>query len=224
MRKDMKEDDWKELVTQMQETQLDALPQREVLKESYTLSDSFSDRMDGLLKRMRRKRLYAKARSCALGAAAAGVLFGSVFYPRGITEAGRRVMTWLEDFAEFKFQEETSLNSVPEYMLSYVPDGFELQVDEYYETSGILAYFNENNRLCFDYVLADAEISLNNEGVDFSILKTGDNREIYYFEATDGFSDNCMMWLSEDEQIVFTITSMLPKEEMLKIREGVAQK
>lgn len=224
MRKDMKEDDWKELVTQMQETQLDALPQREVLKESYTLSDSFSDRMDGLLKQMRRKRLYAKARSCVLGAAAAGVLFVSVFYPRGITEAGRRVMTWLEDFAEFKFQDDWEWTEVPEYMLSYVPDGYEAVEEIIEEISGVRVYSNGMDEWVFWYGPGDSEIGLNNEGVDFSVLKAEDNREIYYFEATDGRSDNCMMWLSGDKGMAFTITGLLPKEEMLKIRDGVAEK
>jgi len=219
--KDMKETDWKKLMMQIQEIQIQDLPDEERLHKIYRLSDSFYASMRQLSKRMRRREMYAKACSCAAAAAAVLAVLFSVTHTHEIVEAGRRVMVWMEDFAEFKFQENSDVTAVPEFKLNYVPEGYELVMEEKYEVTGLYLYSNGTDEWMLWYGPSDSEIGLNNEGVDYFILKSDDGRDIYYFEATDGTSEHSLLWISKDGMIAYTITGMLPKEEMMKIHTGI---
>lgn len=218
--KDMKDTDWKEVITQMEEVRLHDLPDEEWLHHTYTLSDSFYCGMRRLTKRMRRQAAYARVCACVAAGAAVFLVLILATHPQEAAEAARRVMVWMEDFAEFKFQEDSEVSTIPAFTLNYVPEGYELVMEENHEVTGLQLYSNGEDEWMFWYGPSDASIGLNNEGVDFSIIEIGDGRKAYYFEATDGVSDNSMLWLSKEETIVFTITGLLSKEEIIKICKG----
>ncbi len=191
--KDMKDTDWKEVITQMEEVRLHDLPDEEWLHHTYTLSDSFYCGMRRLTKRMRRQAAYARVCACVAAGAAVFLVLILATHPQEAAEAARRVMVWMENFAEFKFQEDSEVSTIPAFTLNYVPEGYELVMEEYYEIAGIIIYAYGENRFCFNYGISDAEIGINNEGVDFSIIEMEDGRVVYYFKATDGVSDNSML-------------------------------
>ena len=64
---------------------------------------------------------------------------------------------------------------------------------------------------------------MNNENVRYSTLEWDDGTVLYCFES-EGDADNLVMWLSEDDKIVFQISSNLSMDEILKIYEGVQKK
>lgn len=219
-----REEDWEKIVALMQQAELERLPDQEILQGTYELSDAFYGRMERLQKKMRRKEKRRKWCTAAAAVAVVAAATAVVVYPQGIVEAGKRIMLWKNGFAQFHFKEQAEFQGLPRYTLEYVPDGYELEMDEYYENAGILLYSNGKKDWCFSYSLSDSDISVNNENVNFSLLKLDDGKEIYYFEAMDDNVDSDMEWLSKDGNVAFSITGRLSKEEMLKILRGVSEK
>lgn len=207
----------------MQQAELEELPDEEALQKTYDLSDEFYARMGGLKKQTAKKEKLRKRCKMAAAAAASFILVCSVAYPQGIVEAGRIIMSWEDDFVEFHFKDKCDLAVIPRFTLEYVPDGYEMKMDEYHENLGIAAYTDGEKEWHFVYSVSDASLGVDNKDVVFSILEQ-DGKEIYYLEGKDKTVESHMEWLSDDENIVFSIHGCLSKEEMLKIVEGVKEK
>lgn len=195
--KNHKEEDLKKILGMMQDKELEQLPDKETLQKTYELSDSFYGRMSQLQKRMARKKKFRKHCSAAAAVAAAFVLVFLVVHP--------------------------AAEIAPMYTLEYVPDGYELESDYFYENIGVISYFDGENYLRFSYCISDAGIQLGGEGAGFSILKQ-DGKQIYYFKSTDKDVQSGMEWLSDNERVAFGISGHLSKEEMLKVMKGVKEK
>ena len=218
-----KEEDLKKMIRLMQEKELEQLPDQETLQKTYELSDAFYDRMSRLQKRMARKEKFRKQCSVAAAAAAAFILVLFASHPQAVAEAGRSIMSWEKDFAAFHFKEESDLTVIPRYTLGYVPDGYELKMDEYYENMGVIFYSDGGvNEWHFAYSVSDADIWADNKDLSFSILKWN-GKQIYYLEAINDTEASHMEWLSDDGNIAFSIHGCLSKEEMLKIIEGIKE-
>lgn len=191
-----KEEELKKIVELMQESELEQLPNKETLQKTYKLSDTFYDRMSGLQKRMVRKEKFKK--QCSVAAAVFALLF-------------------------FVLHPQVTADVVPRYTMEYVPDGYELESDDYYENEGVIIYSNGEDNLRFLYYISDAGIQIDSNNIDYSVLEQNGKR-IYYFESSDKNMQSDMQWLSDDENVAFNIHGCLSKKEMLAIMEGIKEK
>ena len=73
--------------------------------------------------------------------------------------------------------------------------------------------------LSSDYGVCDGGININNEGVEFSIIKEA-GLTIYFFEAVSQ-KESIATWLPEDGATVFTLVGEEAKGEFLNIIKNI---
>lgn len=224
MKRFEKEDDIRKFVCEMHRYEMEQLPAKETLEKNYRLSETFFAKMRRLVERMtRRERRKRREQYVAAAAVIALLLFGMA-NPSVVAQTFAGIWEWFTDHVEIHFKEEdTGLTMVPEYTLSYVPEGVALVNEMYGEHGGLLEYSGEDTLLVFDYMPSDGISNVNNENVRYSTLEWDDGTVLYCFES-EGDADNLVMWLSEDDKIVFQISSNLSMDEILKIYESVQKK
>lgn len=224
MKRFEKEDDIQKIVCEMHRYEMEHLPAKEVLEEKYQLSETFFAKMRQLVERMtRRERRKRREQYVAAAAVIALLLFGMA-NPSVVAQTFAGIWEWFTDHVEIHFKEEdTGLTMVPEYTLSYVPEDMTLVNEMYGELGGLLEYSGEDTLLVFDYMPSDGISNVNNENVQYSSMECDDGTVLYCFES-EGDADNLIIWLSEDDKIVFQISSNLSMDEILKIYKGVQEK
>ena len=119
---------------------------------------------------------------------------------------------------------EDSRAALPEYALSWLPDGFTEHDRFSNDRMSSTLYTNEaGNTIVFDY-------SLQSEGMEVIYLFGGKapyeqinlDGISYDFYSADGFSQtNNLIWLDEELGIVFMLDSSLPQDVMLHIAESI---
>lgn len=124
------DDEIKNIVIQMHEIEMDSIPCNDTLAETYTLSDTFYKKMNKLLIKTNRKELIHSVIRYALTAAVALIIVCGLTNPTIVTEAYKEIVSWFEDHVNFQFKEEIGDVDIPEYELSYVPEGYEMVREE----------------------------------------------------------------------------------------------
>lgn len=217
------EDELKELVCRMHEMEVDSLPKKDWLQEEYKLSETFFAKMKRLTKSVERKNDYRQlSKIAAIILLIIGGLW-AISNPEYMAQAGENFMEWFSDHVEFQYKEDTGLTEIPEYVMEYVPEGYELESYEFYDIAGFYAYSRGENLLTFDYGISDCGISMDSDDMEYVILTTQDGRALYYFKAIEEDDDSIMCWFSKDENIEFTIIGKFSEEELLKMQQSVKE-
>ncbi len=217
----MAEDELKFMVSMFHEYELSLIPENEELQERYHPSDLFHHNMESIIegqkKKNRRRNLW---RTCA--AAAVIVVVLGIAQPQMTAKGTEWLVHWFKDHVSFRFGENTDTNQVPRYEFGYIPEGFQLVIDDYRDISGYILYENEQgNRFDLAYGDIGGELNVDSENKDFTILTGKHGEEIYYLRSQNPDDDSFMTWLSEDGTTVLNIMSDLPEEELLKLQESV---
>ncbi len=208
---------WTELIAKMQETELKQLPENMEFYDKYKLSENFYARMQRLCALERQKVRHARIRGIT-AAAAALVFYIAASHPYQVASCSHEVMTRFKNYTIFQFDEDDSMRAVLKYEPAYVPSGYKVSVDD----AGSMQYSDgRGGVLFFDYMSANASITVDHKSRDFSVLKQEDGRFFYCYEAVMEDEDSVMIWLSQDENTVFKLQGRLSKEEMLKTAQGV---
>ena len=194
----------------------------------YSFSDAFKTNMDLLIKEVKRHEkvvLFSRRFVAALIA----LLIGLSLWLTVDTGARAVVRNWFKEVfgttVLYHFTDDAKITELPNYELSYIPEGFE-EIDRL-EEPDILSYLyinpdtedaiqfecyllSENNHLQIGY-----DNSLNQEKVMIHNL-SGD-----YYAADETSQTNTLVWLDETDQIVFILNSNLEKDVILHMAEGV---
>lgn len=211
----------RDFLVQMHEYQMAQIPPKEVLEEKYRLSEIFYQKMDRLLGKQEKKVRFRRIRHGITAAAVVGIILFSVANPQYVAEAANRVIRWFADHVSYNFYEEKDIDIVPRYTLGYVPEGYELDADEYYEDGGIVSYIdNSENRITFLYGVTSSETNLDNEQKDYMILEGSNGETIHYLRAWDG-EESSIMWVNQDKTIDYCIIGILSEEELLKVQKNI---
>ena len=134
---------------------------------------------------------------------------------------------WHEEYVEYSFTYKGTKGELvlPEIEVTYVPQGYELE--DYQNPFGFSAnfdYVNADNQILAIYAViasdnlnmyADNEHRINKDVVLDNALEDS------FLEATENGWPNDLTWTSPDGKIIFSIVGHLPKEEMLKIANGI---
>lgn len=217
------EDELKELVCRMHEMEVDSLPEKDWLQEEYKLSETFFAKMKRLIKSIERKDDY-----CQLSKIAAIILLiisglWAISNPEYMVQAGENFMEWFSDHVEFQYKEDTGLTEIPEYVMEYVPEGYELESYEFYDIFGLYAYVKEDDLLTFEFGVSDVDMNVNNEKVEYKTIMSEDMNIIYYFEARENERRSSIIWYSKTGEVVFTIAGRFLEEELLKMQQSVKE-
>ncbi len=143
-----------------------------------------------------------------------------IIKPDIYANAARKIYELYDHFYKVQFQDDPSINGVKKYELDYIPDGWTLQEEYYYDDMGGSWYVRGNEIIDFSYGLSDSISQINCEGVHYEEFDMDDGTHIYYLQS-DGEKPSTMQWLSSDNTTMFTLAAPLNKEEMIKIIQNI---
>lgn len=134
---------------------------------------------------------------------------------------------WHEEYVEYSFTYKGTKGELvlPEIEVTYVPQGYELVYDEIWlDLSRSIEYNNaENVMLNIDVavVMNDMSWYLNDEYQKMQYIKLADGTKARLLAAVDDTHSSSLVWTNKEGKITFSIVGHLPKEEMLKIANGI---
>lgn len=218
----------KEWVQKLHEAELENLPDKESLQQTHKLSDTFYAKMERLLKKHEQKEAWTKFKRYSAAVAAAAAVVCLMLNPQVGAQARDVIVQWQDKLAFFVLGTPNDESvQIPEYVLTYVPEGFEWVAGEYSgpDYGGGALYYSDTKTLDFDYAPVDASIGVNDEYVILHDITLPDGvTRAKYLESTNPDYMSSLLWKSGDGNIGFCITADLDYEELMKVYEGVQVK
>lgn len=211
----------KDMVSLVHEYELSLIPDNNELRELYQLSESFYEKMEQMIKGQEKKARRKKIRRFVAAAAAVALILFGVTNPQTISKAGQWLIRWYHDHISFQFVEDAGNIEVPRYELGYVPEGYRLELDEYFVGGDVLYYNDEGQCLDFSYGAIDDGLEVNNENMDFLKITGSRGEIIYYLRARNPEDESSMTWISEDGLLKFNLMGNFTQEELLKIQKEI---
>lgn len=211
----------KDMVSLVHEYELSIIPDNNELRERYQLSESFYEKMEQMIKGLEKKARRKKIRRFVAAAAAVALILFGVTNPQTISKAGQWLIRWYHDHISFQFVEDAGNIEVPRYELGYVPEGYRLELDEYFVGGDVLYYNDEGQCLDFSYGAIDDGLEVNNENMDFLKITGSRGEIIYYLRARNPEDESSMTWISEDGLLKFNLMGNFTQEELLKIQKEI---
>ncbi len=211
----------KDMVSLVHEYELSLIPDNNELRERYQLSESFYEKMEQMIKGQEKKARRKKIRRFVAAAAAVALILFGVTNPQTISKAGQWLIRWYHDHISFQFVEDAGNIEVPRYELGYVPEGYRLELDEYFVGGDVLYYNDEGQCLDFSYGAIDDGLEVNNENMDFLKITGSRGEIIYYLRARNPEDESSMTWISEDGLLKFNLMGNFTQEELLKIQKEI---
>lgn len=212
---------FKDMISSVHEYELSLIPDNNELRERYLLSDAFYQKMDQMIEWQEKKARRKKLRRFAAAAAAVIVILVGAAHPQTISKAGQWLIRWYHDHISFQFVEDAGNIEVPRYELSYVPEGYRLELDDYFVGGDILYYNDEGQCLDFSYGAIDDGLEIDNENKDLLKITGSRGEIIYYLRAKNPEAESSMTWISEDGTLKFNLMGNFSQEELIKIQEGI---
>lgn len=218
--KEVKDDEQElaEIIRLMFEVELEGMKRSEKLQEKVEFSDGFERRMERLIKSQRRKAQIRKAVKYALSAAAVLLVVFCLIRPGIAAKAWDVVVRWHSTHLEVGLPDAEWIGSVPEYELTYVPEGFELAKKDCDEFGGVILYENGENYLRLSYYLAGGNYKYDNEHSEISVIEDEEGNAVLFIKyESGGYS---MLWDLDDE-IMFSLYALVTEDELFKIKNGI---
>lgn len=214
----------KQIMKQALFFELAQIPDDVELNKKYKLSEMFYRRMHHLVDRMERRKFMVKCVKYISAAASIIILLFTLSHPTYLAQAKNEIIRWFETHVALHYSEDSKETRVPEYRLGYVPEGYILETEDYYENSGIIVYTNGEHQIDLFYGTSDTMLNINNEQAEYYRLKGLNGEIIEYFKSTNPNRESTLTWLSSDENVVFSIGGVLDKEELLEIKDHIQKK
>lgn len=194
--------------------------------EPHVFSARFTKKMNKLVRRTKHPTVYRVLRSAAAIVLIIAALFGTLLVVS--PEARAKVFGWIHEMAgiyhHYAPSETTPDNTDVDYYLPAVPDGYTLVEESEIGSGKVYIYFSPTNLLQFEYLLsANNELFINPEGEYKEEVTIGSVVGTLYI-ADDDSKNNQIVWLSEDESVLFTISANLEKDELVALAESVKSK
>lgn len=212
------------------DSMLRALPEPEDCVGQF--SKQFEERIEKLKKSAVRKAIWLKFKK-SIVAAVLVVLIGFSMICVFNTEVRAAVVEWFketfETYTTYWFQSEDDYG-LPEYDLTWIPDGYEIIYDDKLSDSRTIIYQCGDDisaSFSFSYYLAedDSPLAIYTLDGDYSIEKIQINN-CYgeYYGSNNPSVSNAVVWLDEETNTVNTIIAYLSKGEILEIARNTKNK
>lgn len=212
----------RDMVSLVHEYELSLIPDNHELQKRYQLSDEFYQKMERMIEGQEKKARRKKIRQFAAVAAAAVLVLFGVTNPQTISKAGQWLIRWYDDHSSFQFVEDAGHIEVPRYELGYVPEGYKLELDDYFAGGEDILYYNDEGKcLNFSSGLISYGLEVDNKNKDFLKITGSRGEIIYYLRARNPEDESSMTWISEDGTLKFCLVGSFSQEELLKIQREI---
>ncbi len=207
---------------------LHSLPEPEECTGQFT--SQFEEKIEKLKKTTARKANWKKLARSAV-AAVLVVLIGFSMLCVFNTEVRATVIGWFkktfEHYTTYWFSDNVDDDVIPEYDITWIPEGYELIYDESMPDSIIKLYQNPENELdgftfnCYK-PQADSPVKVEMLGSHYEVKQVNVN-EFYgdLYISLDPNESHGLIWSDDANQVAFAITSFLPPDDILHIAESV---
>jgi hypothetical protein len=218
------ENEMKAIVTKMYEVEQNSIPQNEELKKRYMLSDIFHQKMKRMIIKVERRQKIRSAVKYTVATAAMIVFLCLVTQPQIVTRASEEIIMKLEHSINIWFRRDVNIEELPVFELGYVPEGYVLQNSYHNRNNVLTTYRNGKETFIFSYYSANSVSSIDDEDRIYRIITLNDGTEIHYFKSEIATKSSSMMWLSQDDNVVFGIHGPFTEHEFLKIQKNIREK
>lgn len=219
MAKDQKEQKIERLVRLMFEAELYSMKYMEDQQGPAAFSAGFEQRMKRLIGWQRRKYQIRTAVRYMLSAAAILFIILCLTNPGYIAKAWDVLVKWHSTHMEVDMPDAEWTGPVPMYELTYVPEGFELEMEYCDEIfGGTFVYKNEEREIFFHYLPSGGNYQYDNERSEISVIQDGEGNEVLLVKFEDG--GHSMLWKSK-EGLTFSLDADVTEEEIFKIKDGI---
>lgn len=213
--------------TLVSESMLNTLPEPEDCMGQF--SKHFEERIEELKKAAVRRASWRKLVRSAVVMILTVMITFSLLCTLNI-EVRAAVSTWFKEmfgtFTTYWFTSDKDIH-LPEYELTWIPEGYEIVFEEAYEQTYGSVYQRGSSVMdsfTFDYNIATDDMKLTVQSLHGSIETmqvdiNGQYGEFYL--ASNPADTNTLAWFDEDNNVVFIITSYLDQQEILHIANSV---
>lgn len=146
-------------------------------------------------------------------------------------EARATFFAWVreqyEAFVEYRFiGEAPQENTIVEYELTWLPEGFSFQKKQDLDGGTYLTYTDDSGRrIIFSCLQGDdaASLFVTSDYAETRSVQIG-NIHADVYQANEEASSNILVWTSEEDDLAFYIIADLSEDTMIKLAEGVQKK
>ena len=182
------------------------------------------------LKRMWTRKEYSRQWTRGVVAALIWLMLGfSVLFAVN-TEVRAAVVGWFKEtfgtYTAYWF-DGSEEKTLPEYELTWVPEGYELVCDNRLDQSRTVVYQRGEDvtasfSFSYDLPVNDSPLRIHTFDGEYTIEEIQING-CYgeFYQSHDMSVSSCLVWLDEDENAAITIIGYFAKDEFIKIANGI---
>lgn len=208
-------------VRMMFEAELYSMKCGENRQKPVVFSESFERRMEKLIDWERRKYQIRTGVRYVLSAAAVLLIILCLTNPGYIVKAWDVLVKWHKTHLEVDMPDTEWMGAVPEYELTYVPEGFEVVEENYDEFGGMVRCEKGEKYFRLNYFLPNGNYQYDNEHSEISVIQDKEGNDVLLVKFED--ESYSMLWVSKDN-IMFSIYADVNEEELFKIKDGIKLK
>lgn len=209
------------LIRCMFEAELYAMENRENVQRPVAFSEVFEQRMQRLIRNQRRNAQVRTVVRYVLSAAAVLLILFCLTNPGYIAKAWDVLVRWHSTHLEIDMPDTGQAEALPEYEMTYVPEGFALTMKDCDELRGLILYENGEKEICMHYSVSGGNYNYDNERSEISVIEDEEGTEILLVKFGDG--GYSMLWKSK-EGITFSLDGDVDEKELFRIKDGIKAK
>lgn len=202
---------------------INSLPAPAECKHEFT--PSFQKKMRRTMLKAKHPNIYILPKQVACFVISA-IIIGSTWLTVD-ADARATFFAWIQEkyevFIEYRFVgNPSSKNDSPKYELTWLPNGYS-EIDRLTIDGGrTVIYSNGNDLIQFAYSngTAAASLFIGDFAEDVQTVQVG-NVYAKFYQSRDDSGTNTIVWLSEQNDTLFSITAALPERVMLKLCKSV---
>lgn len=187
------------------------------------LSDEFNDRMDKMFKdaykkEVRKERIQKGKKVAAISVVVLGIVSATAMNVRAFREPVLNFIFKMNGSDKTKVTVKE--NTTEEFSFQYIPKGYKCTKKQYIDSNNqiIYKYKNANKNCIYIYLQLDQKYNTYQNMDKSSYSKIEKNKHSYYF--IEG-NQNKLLWYKNN--VIFTISSTLSDNEMIKIAEHISK-
>lgn len=205
----------------VREAMLSTIPAPEECRHTFSLE--FEAKMEQLMKTEQR-RSHRRSIARRVAAVFLAALIGVSAWLAIDTQARASFFNWVREVYEthivYRFTGEVPTETLPEYRLGWLPEGYVQVSSSGTEEMWAALYQSGEDALTFVYYrMAPGEVgSIYDTGSDGEPLTVNGNSG-HFYPGADEASSNGLAWIDEKQSIFFMLSGFLSSDDMLHIAE-----
>lgn len=173
-------------------------------------------RMNALINKMRGNVYHHFTTRAIKIMLVAAVLFALLLTAFVIPSSREFIIDNLGIYSTYQLTEDNGNSVSGEISVGYVPEGFELESEEFKSKCGVSVYTSTNNYFTVYKYPSSTKVNFDTENTN--VEKISISSKIYTYSSKE-LDIGCVIWTQND--YIFIIEGHLPKEELLKIAETI---